>query len=125
MNYTKYPRRNYLQGATPIEPMPSLSKALGNGVNLFVKRDDLLPGASGGNKTRKLEFCIADALEQGADTIITCGAVQSNHARLYTTELSAQGIKDIWPGPEYQEILLDVIKEVKNATQVSLSFPAM
>lgn len=82
MNFTKFPRRTYLQGATPIEPMENLSKALRKGVNLFVKRDDLLPGASGGNKTRKLEFCLADALEQGADTIITCGAVQSNHCRL-------------------------------------------
>ncbi|MCP4723324.1 MAG: D-cysteine desulfhydrase, partial [Desulfobacteraceae bacterium] len=55
MNYTKFPRRNYLQGPTPIEPMPALSRALGNGVNLYVKRDDLLPGSAGGNKTRKLE----------------------------------------------------------------------
>ena len=48
MNYTKFSRRGYLQGATPIEPMPKLSKALGMDVNLYVKRDDLLPGASGG-----------------------------------------------------------------------------
>ncbi len=82
MNFTKFPRRQYLQGPTPIEAMPSLSKALGGDINLFVKRDDLLPGSAGGNKTRKLEFCIADALDKGADTIITCGAVQSNHARL-------------------------------------------
>ncbi|WP_291322739.1 D-cysteine desulfhydrase [Desulfonatronospira sp.] len=82
MNFTKFPRRAYLQGATPIERMENLSKALGKDVNLFVKRDDLLPGAGGGNKTRKLEFSLADALEQGADTIITCGAVQSNHSRL-------------------------------------------
>ena len=82
MDFTKFPRRAYLQGATPIEPMENLCEALGKDVNLFVKRDDLLPGAGGGNKTRKLEFCLADALEQGADTIITCGAVQSNHCRL-------------------------------------------
>ena len=82
MNFTPFPRRNYLQGSTPIEPMPNLTRALGGDVTLYVKRDDLLPGAAGGNKTRKLEFCIADALEQGADTIITCGAVQSNHCRL-------------------------------------------
>jgi D-cysteine desulfhydrase len=62
--------------------MPALSQALGGKVNLFVKRDDQLPGAGGGNKTRKLEFCIADAMEKKADTIITCGAVQSNHCRL-------------------------------------------
>ncbi len=82
MNFTKFPRRKYLQGATPIEPMENLSRALGGKVNLYIKRDDLLPGAAGGNKTRKLEFCLADALVQGADTIITCGAVQSNHCRL-------------------------------------------
>jgi D-cysteine desulfhydrase len=82
VNFTKFPRRNYLQGATPIESMDNLSRALGSKVNLFIKRDDLLPGTAGGNKTRKLEFCMADALGQGADTIITCGAVQSNHCRL-------------------------------------------
>jgi len=82
MNFSKFPRRNYLQGPTPIEPMPGLSKALDGKVNLYVKRDDLLPGAAGGNKTRKLEFCLADALDKGCDTVVTCGAVQSNHCRL-------------------------------------------
>ena len=82
MDLTKFPRRHYLQGPTPIESLPAFSKALGNKVNVFIKRDDLLPGCAGGNKTRKLDFCIADALEKGADTIITCGAVQSNHCRL-------------------------------------------
>ncbi|WP_299980801.1 D-cysteine desulfhydrase [Desulfobacula sp.] len=93
MNFTKFPRRNYLQGPTPIESMPSLSKALGGEVNLYVKRDDLLPGAGGGNKTRKLEFCIGDALDQGADTIITCGAVQSNHARLTASWSAKEGLE--------------------------------
>ncbi len=92
MNYTKFPRRNYLQGATPIESMPQLSAALGGKVNLFVKRDDLLPGSAGGNKTRKLEFCIADAMAQGADTIITCGAVQSNHCRLTASWSAKEGL---------------------------------
>jgi len=92
LNYTKFPRRNYLQGPTPIEAMPQLSKALGNDVNLYVKRDDLLPGAAGGNKTRKLEFCIADALAQGADSIITCGAVQSNHCRLTASWSAKEGL---------------------------------
>lgn len=82
MNLAKFPRRGYLQGPTPIEFAPAFSKALGGDVNIYIKRDDLLPGAAGGNKTRKLDFCIADALAQGADTIITCGAVQSNHCRL-------------------------------------------
>jgi D-cysteine desulfhydrase len=82
MNFTRFPRRKYLNGPTPVETMGHLSEALGGKVRLWIKRDDLLPGAGGGNKTRKLEFCMADALEQGADTIITCGAVQSNHCRL-------------------------------------------
>jgi len=93
MNYTKFPRRGYLQGATPIEPMQKLSKALGMDVNLYVKRDDLLPGASGGNKTRKLDFCIADGLAKGADTIITCGAVQSNHCRLTASWSAKEGLE--------------------------------
>lgn len=92
MNYTRFPRRNYLQGPTPIETMPRLSEALGGKVNLYIKRDDLLPGASGGNKTRKLEFCIADALENSADTIITCGAVQSNHCRLTASWAAKEGL---------------------------------
>ena len=82
LDFSQFPRRGYLQGPTPLEEMRNLSKALGGEVNLFVKRDDLLPGASGGNKTRKLDFCIAEALTSGADTIVTCGAVQSNHCRL-------------------------------------------
>ncbi len=92
MNYAKFPRRKYLQGSTPIEFLPSLTKVLGNGVNIYVKRDDLLPGAAGGNKTRKLEFCIADAIEKKCDTIITCGAVQSNHCRLTAAWSAKEGI---------------------------------
>ncbi|MCG8336866.1 MAG: D-cysteine desulfhydrase [Proteobacteria bacterium] len=92
MNFTKFARRNYLQGPTPIEPMPNLAKALNCNVNLYIKRDDLLPGAAGGNKTRKLEFCIADALEQGADTLVTCGAVQSNHCRLTASWAAKEGM---------------------------------
>ncbi len=92
MNFTKFPRRKYLQGPTSIEFLPALTKALGNDVNLYIKRDDLLPGAAGGNKTRKLEFCIGDAMDQGADTIITCGAVQSNHARLTASWSAKEGL---------------------------------
>ena len=82
MNLAQFPRRGYLKSPTPIEPLKNFSKALGNRVNVWIKRDDLLPGCAGGNKTRKLDFCFADALEQGCDTVITCGAVQSNHCRL-------------------------------------------
>lgn len=93
MNYAKFPRRGYLQGATPIEPMAKLSAVLGGEVQLYIKRDDLLPGAAGGNKTRKLDFCIADAIEKGADTIITCGAIQSNHCRLTASWAAKEGME--------------------------------
>ncbi len=93
MNLTRFPRRRYIKSPTPIEAMPQLSEALGGEVNLFIKRDDLLPGTAGGNKTRKLEFCLADALEQGADTVITCGAVQSNHCRLTAAWCVKEGLE--------------------------------
>lgn len=65
---------------TPIDELARLSRALG-GPRILVKRDDLTGLATGGNKTRKLEYLIADALQQGAKTVITGGAAQSNHAR--------------------------------------------
>jgi L-cysteate sulfo-lyase len=65
---------------TPLELLPRLSEHLG-GPNIYVKRDDCTGLGTGGNKTRKLEFLMADAIEQEADTVITQGAVQSNHAR--------------------------------------------
>ena len=65
---------------TALEEMPRLTKAL-NGPRLWIKRDDCTGLATGGNKTRKLEFLMADALENGADIVVTQGAVQSNHVR--------------------------------------------
>ena len=65
---------------TPLEEMPRLSAAL-NGPKFWIKRDDCTGLATGGNKTRKLEFLLADALQQGADMLVTQGAVQSNHVR--------------------------------------------
>ncbi|OIN03789.1 D-cysteine desulfhydrase [Oceanisphaera psychrotolerans] len=80
MLLARYPRLHFAHLDTPLEPMPQLTKLLG-GPTLWIKRDDCTGLAGGGNKTRKLEFLMADALEQGADTIITQGATQSNHAR--------------------------------------------
>ena len=76
----RFPRVALGHLPTPLEPMDRLSEELG-GPRLWVKRDDCTGLSSGGNKTRKLEFLIADAIENGADTIITQGATQSNHAR--------------------------------------------
>ncbi|MFB7337042.1 D-cysteine desulfhydrase family protein [Streptomyces adustus] len=68
---------------TPMEPMPRLAAALGlNGGELWVKRDDLTGLGGGGNKVRKLEWTVGHALAAGADTLVTTGAAQSNHARL-------------------------------------------
>ncbi len=80
MHLSRFPRLNFAHISTPLEPMTALSKELG-GPNLWIKRDDCTGLAGGGNKTRKLEFLMGDALEKGADTIITQGATQSNHAR--------------------------------------------
>jgi len=74
------PRIRFAQLPTPIEPLPRLSAALG-GPRLFVKRDDQTGLAFGGNKTRKLEMLVAEAQANGARTLITAGAVQSNHCR--------------------------------------------
>jgi len=92
MNLSRFPRRRYTVGYTPIEKLERLTKEL-NGPNIYMKRDDLLGLAAGGNKTRKLEFLMADALEKGADTIITCGAVQSNHCRLTLAAAVKEGLK--------------------------------
>ena len=80
MKLSKFPRVRITHGPTALEPMKRLSDALG-GPNLWIKRDDCTGLATGGNKTRKLEYLMADALEKGADTVITQGATQSNHAR--------------------------------------------
>ncbi len=64
---------------TPIVQIPQLSARLG--CELFVKRDDVTGGAESGNKLRKLEFLMAEALDQGCDTVLTTGGIQSNHAR--------------------------------------------
>lgn len=75
-----FPRTRLGHLPTPLEPMPRLSAHLG-GPQLWVKRDDCTGLSSGGNKTRKLEFLMADAVEDEADCVITQGATQSNHAR--------------------------------------------
>ncbi|WP_231446792.1 D-cysteine desulfhydrase [Brevibacterium zhoupengii] len=92
MQLSQFPRRRYTEGPTPVEFLPRLSSHLG-GPRIYVKRDDLLGLASGGNKTRKLEFLIADALAKGSDTIITTGAVQSNHCRLTLAAAVKEGLR--------------------------------
>ncbi len=98
MDLSRFPRRHYTPFATPIEPLPRFSAALaascpgGSGPEVWVKRDDMLGLFPGGNKTRKLEFRVADALAQGADTLITAGAPQSNHCRLTLAAAVKEGL---------------------------------
>ncbi len=77
---------------TPLEPLERLSRELG-GPRLWVKRDDCTGLAGGGNKTRKLEFLLGDALNRGADTVLTAGAVQSNHARQTAAACARLGLR--------------------------------
>ncbi|WDH53663.1 D-cysteine desulfhydrase [Pseudomonas chlororaphis] len=83
----RFNRLDLLGGATALEKLERLSTWLGRDV--YVKRDDTTPLAMGGNKLRKLEYLAADALAQGADTLITAGAIQSNHVR-QTAALAAK-----------------------------------
>lgn len=99
MDLSRFPRRRYTPYATPLEALPRFSAALaatcpgGKGPEVWVKRDDMLGLFPGGNKTRKLEFLVADALAQGADTLITCGAPQSNHCRITLAAAVREGLR--------------------------------
>ncbi|QGZ65993.1 D-cysteine desulfhydrase family protein [Paraburkholderia acidisoli] len=92
LDLSSHPRYDLLEGPTPIQPLPRLSAHLG-GVNLFVKRDDLNGLGGGGNKLRKLEFLLGEALAASADTLITVGARQSNHARLTAAAAARAGLQ--------------------------------
>jgi len=80
MHLARFPRRFVAHLPTPLERLDRLSAALG-GPEIWIKRDDCTGLSTGGNKTRKLEFLMAEAEEQGADMVMTQGATQSNHAR--------------------------------------------
>lgn len=92
MHFARFPRIQFAHLPTALEPMPQLSKALG-GPELWIKRDDCTGLSTGGNKTRKLEFLMAEAVEQGADTVVTQGATQSNHARQTAAFAARLGIR--------------------------------
>ncbi len=89
--FANLPRTHLAQLPTPLESMPRLSEALG-GPRLWIKRDDQTGLATGGNKTRKLEFVLADALAHEAETLITTGAPQSNHCRQTAAAAARHGL---------------------------------
>jgi L-cysteate sulfo-lyase len=91
MNLGRFPRLRYAHLPTPLEHMPALSRALG-GPEIWIKRDDCTGMSTGGNKTRKIEFLMAEARDQGADIVLTQGATQSNHARQTAAFAARMGI---------------------------------
>jgi D-cysteine desulfhydrase len=92
MRIESLPRFHLAQLPTPLENLERLSRELG-GPELLIKRDDQTGLALGGNKTRKLEFLVGQALAQGADTLITLGAVQSNHCRQTAAAAAKAGLR--------------------------------
>ena len=92
MNLSVFPQVKLSHCPTPLEPLKRLSKILG-GPEIWIKRDDCTGLSTGGNKTRKLEFLVGDVLKKGADTLLTQGAVQSNHARQTAAAAAKLGLK--------------------------------
>lgn len=94
MNWNEIPRYRFANLPTKIEYLARLTKYL-NGPNIYLKRDDETGLAFGGNKVRKLEFIIADALQKKADIVITSGGVQTNHGRLTAAAVVKAGLKPV------------------------------
>ena len=86
------PRASLALLPTPIQPLQNFAASLGD-LNLWMKRDDLSGLEGGGNKTRKLEYLVGDALEKGADMLVTVGAIQSNHTRQTAAAAAKAGLK--------------------------------
>jgi len=111
------PRVSLAYLPTPIEELSRLRQALGNSPRLLIKRDDQTGLATGGNKTRKLEFVVAEALTQGADTLVTAGGPQSNHCRQTAAAAAKLGLRCVLvlsgppiPQAEWQgNLLLDAL----------------
>ncbi|HEX2626015.1 MAG TPA: pyridoxal-phosphate dependent enzyme [Candidatus Limnocylindrales bacterium] len=93
MDLPSLPRVQLLDGPTPLQAMPGLSRALGDRAELWIKREDLGPLAFSGNKLRNLEFLLGAALEDGADTLVTSGRRWSNHCRLTAAAGARVGLR--------------------------------
>ena len=92
MQLAQFPRSRFIHGPTPLEPLARLTEHLG-GPSILVKRDDCTGLALGGNKNRKLEFLVGEAIRRGADTLVTAGGVQSNHCRQTAAAATRHGLK--------------------------------
>lgn len=108
-----FPRTPLLFGQSPIHPLRRLSEYLGGEVEIWAKREDCNSGiAFGGNKVRKLEYLVAEALDQGCDTLVSIGGIQSNHTRAVTGVAAHLGLKAVtvqehwvsWPDVVYDKV---------------------
>jgi len=113
VNLDRFPRQPLLFGPSPLQPLKRLSAHLGGDVELWAKREDCNSGlAFGGNKVRKLEYLAAEALAQGADTLVSIGGVQSNHTRAVAATAAHLGLKAVliqehwvdWPDAVYDKV---------------------
>ncbi|BEL08654.1 1-aminocyclopropane-1-carboxylate deaminase [Actinoplanes sichuanensis] len=112
MSLSDFPRHPLLFGPSPVHRLDRLTRHLG-GAEIWAKREDCNSGiAYGGNKTRKLEYLVADAIAQGADTLVSIGGVQSNHTRQVAAVAAATGLKCVlvqeswvdWPDSVYDKV---------------------
>jgi len=113
MQLSEIPRHPLTFGPSPIHPLPRLSEALGGDVEIWAKREDCNSGiAFGGNKVRKLEYLVADALAKGCDTLVSIGGIQSNHTRAVTGVARHLGLGCVtvqeawvdWPDENYDKV---------------------
>lgn len=92
--FASIPRAIFTFGPSPIQSLPNITKALGGKVHVYAKREDVNSGlAFGGNKVRKLEYLVPDALATGCDTLVSIGGVQSNHTRAVTAVAAASNLR--------------------------------
>ena len=113
MSLDDFERVDLLFGPSPVHPLPRLSEHLGGQVEIWAKREDCNAGlAYGGNKVRKLEYLVAEAVAQGCDTLVSIGGVQSNHTRQVAAVAARLGLKCVlvqehwveWPDVVYDKV---------------------
>jgi 1-aminocyclopropane-1-carboxylate deaminase len=113
MTLDAFARTELMFGPSPVHPLPRLSEHLGGQVEIWAKREDCNAGlAFGGNKVRKLEYLVADALAQGCDTLVSIGGIQSNHTRQVAAVAARLGLRAVlvqerwvpWPDTVYDKV---------------------
>ena len=123
MSLSDFPRYPLTFGPSPVHPLERLSAELG-GARIWAKREDCNSGlAFGGNKTRKLEYLVPDALAQGADTLVSIGGVQSNHTRQVAAVAARLGLKALlvqeswvdWPDSVYDRVGIILLSRIMGA----------